>query len=259
MARLIGRVLRKIRKTIANPVRTHPKAAKYSEACLNSCAEYLERLTSIKPKNVFEIGANYFQDAQYLKHRFKLKDSDIYVFEPHPQIFQDAKQFHPAFNAYPFAVSNKNEDMMLEAVDINNYKNNGISSLLKHKANSGVMYVSTKVQCIRMDDFLTQNAIDAVDFLKLDVEGLAYEVLEGFGSRLKNIKAIQVETESAAVWEGQKTFDDIYNLLTGAGFQLIDYELLEDGNQADSFWVAKSHVNCKVFNITDGKWQDLAL
>ena len=59
------------------------------------------------------------------------------------------------------------------------------------------------------------------------------------------------------IWEGQKVFDHIYDLLTKANFQLIDYELLEDGNQADSFWIAKEHVSCKIYSITDGGWRDL--
>jgi len=62
----------------------------------------------------------------------------------------------------------------------------------------GILYKAnqkTIIQLINGDNFLKENNIDFVDFLKIDVEGAEYEVLKGFEESIKNgkIKAIQFE------------------------------------------------------------------
>ena len=52
----------------------------------------VKKFCTHKPKNIFEIGANYAQDAEFLRKSFKLSERDIYVFEPHPQIFEGNKE-----------------------------------------------------------------------------------------------------------------------------------------------------------------------
>lgn len=227
-------------------------APKFSAAYLALIADYLERLATFRPKNVFEIGANYGQDADFLRNMFGLKNSDVYVFEPHPEIVGEAKKYF-SFNCYPFAVSDKNEKITFHAINLKS-ANSGISSLMKHKFNNDNDYFDIDVEAMRMDSFITINKIDEIDFLKVDVEGAAYEVLIGFGKELYRVKAIQIETEYLPVWSGQKTWDDISSRLSNNGFQLIHFELQDDGIHADSFWIQRKLIKHQIYDISTKKW-----
>jgi hypothetical protein len=68
--------------------------------------------------------------------------------------------------------------------------------------------------------------------MKIDVEGLGLQVLEGFGEKLKNTKYIQIELEVSQVWENQSCYDDIVNYLKNQGFEILD-EVDLDGIQKD--------------------------
>jgi hypothetical protein len=48
--------------------------------------DFVKQGTNIIVKNIFEIGANFAQDADYLMEQFGLNPKDVYVFEAHPEI-----------------------------------------------------------------------------------------------------------------------------------------------------------------------------
>ncbi|SFM89228.1 methyltransferase, FkbM family [Methanolobus profundi] len=227
-------------------------APKFSASYLALIADYIDRIATFKPSNIFEIGANYGQDAEFLRKRFGLENSDVYIFEPHPEIIAEAERYF-SFNCYPLAISDKNEKITFHAIKLES-SNTGISSLKKHKFNKEDDYFDVEVETIRMDDFFEINNIDEIDFLKIDVEGAAYEVLNGFGNELKRVKAIQLESEYIPIWVGQKTWTHISNMLLDNDFQLIHFELQEDGIQSDSFWIQKKFVNHQIYDISTQKW-----
>lgn len=206
-------------------------------------ADLVGKFCTFKPSNVFEIGANYAQDAEYLRKRFGLKESDVYVFEPHSAIIKAVRDLYN-FNSYDFAISNHNGRAVFHAIDIENneYKNSGISSLKKGLTSDSRNFVDIEVEVIRMDGFIQKNKIESIDFLKLDVEGANYEVLEGFGEELSRVKSIQVEGEYRQYWEGQKLYWDIEELLRRNNFELVYFSLSDDGIQSDSFWVQQRYI-----------------
>lgn len=223
-------------------IKVHPHAVSDGRT-MARYADLVERFCSFKPSNVFEIGANYAQDAEYLRKRFGLKESDVYVFEPHSAIIKAIRKLYN-FNSYDFAISNHNGRAVFHAIDIanNEYKNSGISSLKKGLTTDSRNFIDIDVEVVRMDAFIQKNKIEAIDFLKLDVEGANYEVLEGFGSELSRVKSIQVEGEYLPYWEGQKLYWDIEQLLRQNDFELVDFLLSADGVQSDSFWVQKRYI-----------------
>jgi hypothetical protein len=84
----------------------------------------------------------------------------------------------------------------------------------------------------RMEEVMSQINIDKFDFMKIDVEGLGLQVLEGFGEKLKNTKYIQIELEISQVWENQSYYNDVVNYLKNQGFEILD-EVDLDGIQKD--------------------------
>jgi len=93
-----------------------------------------------------------------------------------------------------------------------------------------------------MDSFIDEQNIAELDFVKIDVEGVNYEVLEGFGERLALVKAIQVEGELKACWEGQHLFADIDALLRKHDFMMAHYTLSWESIQCDSLWVQRRYL-----------------
>jgi len=74
--------------------------------------------------------------------------------------------------------------------------------------------------------------IDKFDFMKIDVEGFGFEVLQGFSDKIKQTKYIQIELEVSQVWENQSCYDDVVNYLKNQGFEILD-EIDLDGTQKD--------------------------
>ena len=199
---------------------------------MHSVATHIKNWTKIKPEIVFEIGANFGQDADVLMEIFNLRPENIYAFEAHPEIFKEMQRIQP-FKCYNYAVFNKNKNITFNIVDIN-YKNTGISSI------STLPNIETReviVEAIRMDSFLEENNIKYIDFLKLDVEGYSYEVLEGFGDRINDIKAIHLEAEHADNNITHHLFHDIEKFLSNKNFIMVQFDRM--ANQSDSLWIKK--------------------
>lgn len=203
----------------------------------------VEKFCTYTPQNIFEIGANYAQDAEFLRKSFDLEEKDIYVFEPHPQIFAEVTKMYN-FKAFELALSNENGRAKFNAIDIKNneYKNSGISSLRDGLTTDKKNFISVDVEMTRMDNFMNKHNLESIDFLKLDVEGMNYEVLEGFGEYLPKIKAIQTEGEYKQYWEGQKVYKDMEDLLVTNNFKLVSFLLSNDGIQSDSFWIQDKYL-----------------
>jgi FkbM family methyltransferase len=224
-------------------IKVHPKAVTNGSS-METYVKLVKQFCNYVPQNVIEIGANFGQDGEYLRKSFNLKNTDVFVFEPHPQIFSELEKMY-GFNSYKVAVSNvSDKKITFHAIDIENneYNNSGISSLKNGLKTDKKNFIDVEVESIRMDDFVNKNGIGSIDFLKIDVEGMNYEVLEGFGKELSRVKAIQTESEYEHYWEGQKLFKDMETLLVENNFKLVYFLLSADGIQSDSFWIQEKYL-----------------
>jgi FkbM family methyltransferase len=202
--------------------------------------DYIRENITLKVDNIFEIGANFGQDAEYLMNAFKISPQNVYVFEAHPEIYKAILKLHK-FNAYNYAVFNDERDMIFNICPLNS-ESSGWSSIYKHKSGDSK---EVTVKAIRMDNFMNINKIAKIDFLKLDVEGASYVVLDGFGSRIKDINAIHVEAEHLKLTSLENlvhSYDDISLLLSKNGFELIWLERFNHNRQSDSFWIKKEFI-----------------
>jgi FkbM family methyltransferase len=87
------------------------------------------------------------------------------------------------------------------------------------KNNDTLFYKITKVKAFRLETMLKETPIE---LFKIDAEGHGFEVLEGMGNEINNVKAIQIETEKDPNFEYQKLDSDVHQFLTNFGFELID-------------------------------------
>lgn len=49
--------------------------------------DWIKRYSKLKVNNIFEIGANFAQDAECLADGFGILAKNVYVFEAHPDIY----------------------------------------------------------------------------------------------------------------------------------------------------------------------------
>lgn len=218
-------------------LKQHPNAASNATS-MREFTTWVKTYTDIKTEVIFEIGANYAQDAEGLRYYFGLLPDDIWVFEAHPDIYAEIGKMYK-FNAFNYAVFNESGEMKFNVVDLKTTKNTGVSSIYKHKYSAEAMK-EVEVKSIRMDEFMSKHDIPSIDFLKLDVEGCNYEVLEGFGNRLGDIKVLHIEAEHEPIWSHQKLFDDIERILKEYKFEMVIFKRYY--TQSDSLWVQKQYI-----------------
>ena len=93
----------------------------------------------------------------------------------------------------------------------------------------------SEVDIVTLNSLIVKNLLPAPDFIKIDVQGLEYEVIEGCDQYLDNIKGIKLETHFQPMYEGEKTFAEIYDYLTKKGFILRQLNNIAyyDGDQLE--------------------------
>jgi FkbM family methyltransferase len=81
------------------------------------------------------------------------------------------------------------------------------------------------VEVRTLDWFCTENKLEYIDYLKIDVEGAEYEVLEGASGILSKVGVIRSEVCFIPFRKNQKLFSDVDLLLRRHGFDLLRYEI----------------------------------
>lgn len=120
------------------------------------------------------------------------------------------------------AVWNKNQTLTfnIEQVPAGEEWRQGSSSLLQ-KQNDSLLDRVVEVQAHRLDEVIDDLSEKDRIALWMDVEGVAYQVLEGLEGIARRITVINVEVELEAVWEGQRLKTDIVVLMDRLGFECI--------------------------------------
>ena len=81
-----------------------------------------------------------------------------------------------------------------------------------------------QVATSRLDEVLAD--VEAVDFLKLDIQGFELPVLQHAGKVLARTRIVHCEVAFAPIYAGQALFSEIETLLRAAGFYLLDFHSL---------------------------------
>lgn len=189
---------------------------------------FLAKYIKMLPRDgyVIDVGANvgnYSKDvlniAPYL---------NLFAFEPHPKTYKKlvASIKSENFIAVNAAVGSENGELSL--YDYSDKDGSEHASLYKdviqniHKANA----VEHRVKTIRLGDFLSDNNIDFVDFLKIDTEGNELAVLMGVSEFIEKNKIGIIHFEFNEMNISSKVFfRDFWNLMPNYNF----YRLLPSG------------------------------
>ena len=99
--------------------------------------------------------------------------------------------------------------------------NKGTSSLMRRNE-PGMKIEEICVDAVRIDAFMAREYSDKqCAAMWVDVEGHAYEVLEGIDEVRGRVCVMHVEVETREIWPGQKIEPDILALAEGMGFICI--------------------------------------
>lgn len=143
----------------------------------------------------------------------------IYAFEPNPRVYsrlQKNLDSNPEIEAivktFPLGVGAEKGQLFLYE-DMNYLGNSYISPVISEIA----------VEVISLDDWSERENLERVDIIKIDVEGMEYEVLRGSKSILEKYHPIiYFETISGFFAEKPYTIKTIYEFLSSLDYQIID-------------------------------------
>lgn len=194
----------------------------------------------VRVENFLEIGSRDGLSAQMFASLSGIKN--VHIIEPAPESAVKIRRAFPEYNVYQMALSNFDGESFFHNVVEENEIHRGMSSLLDRDRVYDEFKTDTiRVRTVRGDTFLRDISVDRFDAVKIDVEGAAYEVLEGFGDSLSKLKALHVEAEVVPVWKNQKLYSDVKALLEKAGFGLFYYfEYNHPTTQCDTIWMHES-------------------
>ena len=180
-------------------------------------------------KLIFDIGANCGQFSLLATANLRQVYPDIsftiHSFEPNPYVFERLSRnirenilIAQNIKCFNKGIGKERGTLQIQMP----FRNSGAGSLLRNYQNEP--HETHLVDIISLDEYIKEEKLANYDvcFLKIDVEGHGYEVLEGLGDKINKIKAIQIETESKVCFENQKVDADINKLLLDKGFALID-------------------------------------
>lgn len=176
---------------------------------------------------IFDIGANVGNYAKKVLDNISHPHQTIHCFEPSAHTFAVLYQTHgakPQFRLNNFGLSDTAGSLKL----FKDFEGSGLASLYNRKVFENEALVEM-IELKTLDDYCKDNAIEQIDFMKMDVEGNELKVLQGAKEMLaaQRIKMIQFEFGGCNI-EAKVFFADIFHLLED---QFDFYRLLKDGFQ----------------------------
>ena len=185
---------------------------------LNGEHWFQEKISFIKPKTIFDVGANKGEWSELVANIYP--DALILAFEPVPEIFLLMQQKLAAFSSSKLHLAQiALSDTAGEIVFYQNAKQSLFSSLYPREDNQTLKEI--KVETIKGDIYCRENGIDTIDFLKIDVEGAELKVLKGFYGMLEKGKIRVIQFEYGEMYISARTFlKDCFDLLIPLGYKI---------------------------------------
>lgn len=141
---------------------------------------------------IIDIGANIGQTALNMLRSQKQKQLNpiIYAFEPFPPTFEKLRK--------NIELNDLNEN--IRCINKGLSAESGVLPMIKpYEANSGGFRIAresnsetVKVEVTTLDNFVQENGINQIDFIKIDVEGFEFEVLKGMQQVLETHKPVVI-------------------------------------------------------------------
>ena len=174
-------------------------------------------------KTVFDVGAHI---GEWTSHALHINPKlNIHCFEPHKESFVRLKEKgcgeNLTCNQCGLGVKNGQEILYVaEGMSEGNslYRRQGLEEI----TGSEINYISEQIEIRTLDSYCKANSIKQVDFLKIDVEGNEFAVIEGGKDSFKReaVKVVQFEYGGTYV-DSRILLKDFYNFFAGMNYSFF--------------------------------------
>ena len=204
----------------------------------------------LDPDVILDVGSMDGSDSR--KFKKLIPDAEVVAFEGNPINYQamcsDVDLQQLGIRIIQRLVSNQEGSRSFFVQRSTNASagfNKGTSSAIRRNEQN-VETEEVHLDAVRIDSFLTQEypGINSVA-MWVDVEGYAYEVMEGVRDVKDRIYLIHVEVETKEVWPGQKIESEVLALAKSMGFIPVargEHEVQRDLILVNESWY---HANCR--------------
>lgn len=177
----------------------------------------LERLANVKPKNIFDVGANVGDWS--LMAGSICNTAKIHVFEIVPQTFRLVSENLKKNQQYVLNNVGLSSNEAIIEIYQDETKNTHATMLKSSVGRESFRPIEARV--ISGDEYCRQHNIMHIDFLKVDVEGAENLVLEGFERMLSNAKISVLQFEYTELnIDSRFLLKDFYECLEAYGYQI---------------------------------------
>jgi len=194
---------------------------------------------NLKNINIFfDIGAHEGESIEIFAKNFSIKK--IYSFEPSSINFLKLKNkvnfFSKKFKDLEIYIENfglGEEKKKISLKQLNESSSSTINqininskyfkkkSFFLNKLHAKTFYKNIDIQIIRLDEYLNNNKIECINFMKIDTEGYEFDVLKGLGTKICNVQYIMFEHHYHDMLIKTYKFSDINELLVKNNFRKI--------------------------------------
>lgn len=201
-------------------------------------------ITKLQPNIICDIGA--LNGIESLRFRKLAPDATLYAFEANPLNylkFSDWLASHNYSINYEYLaitdVCKPIEFNILKTAEEGYDWRGGASSILNRINVEDSL--KTFVPCSTLDKFMSErHLLGKPNCLWIDVEGAAYQMLQGAIETLKETQFLKVEVEKARIWENQKLDLDVIQLLESYDFQAVCTTFHPTSPQYDLVFIKQS-------------------
>jgi FkbM family methyltransferase len=174
--------------------------------------------------NMFDIGANVGEYSLMLKEKLQLHNCNynVHLFEPTKYCFRKIKdkfEGDKRFTLNNFGISNRNSRSTIYY----DHEGSGLASLYKRELDlySIELKENEEIMLRKLDEYIKENDIKHINFIKIDIEGHELKAFEGMGDFLSYnfIDFIQFEYGGANL-DSHASLLDFYNLFKDKGFKI---------------------------------------
>lgn len=166
---------------------------------------------------VIDIGFNY---GLFSIESLKNNPSKIIAFEPNPKLVSNYQKFfnHKKINLYQKAVSNKTGKTLFKEAN-----SSGMSTIM-NDVNTSNIDSTYEVELINLYQFLQENNINQIDYLKVDCEGAEYDIFDSIPNEYLTNQVKKIALEFHHKFEDKKV-QKLYNKIVSCGFKTkVSYE-----------------------------------
>jgi FkbM family methyltransferase len=199
--------------------------------------DFLGKINSDEVKTIFELGSRDIIDA--VKLLGMNEECKVYAFECNPDCLVECNKNLSNLDEtrkkrlvlIDKAVSIENGEVVFYPFDLQKYNNMGSSSMLKidfslrdkndPDYNRENPQKEVKVQGIRLDTFISDNQIDNVDLLCIDLQGYELNAIKSLGDNLRKVKYIITECSIMSTYTNGSSFEDLTEYLSRYNFKYV--------------------------------------